>query len=365
MDNLIGVAFLAGLTTGGLSCMAVQGGLLTTSLARQIEADMNARGKKKVALSGRDPRLARPILLFLLAKLVTYTLLGFLLGALGSVLSLTPMSRGILQIAIAVFMLGNGLRMLNVHPIFRLFNVEPPAGLRRWLRQYSKKEGNDLAPLLLGLLTVLIPCGVTQSMMAVAVGSGSPWMGAAILFAFTLGASPLFFGLVYLATRLGGLMERYFMRLVAVALLILGLVTLDGGLGLVGSPFIFSRLPEMARNALGAQEGGLQIFDLNGGGAGPLKMNGEAEDGVVKLAVTNSGYEPTLISAPADEPLILRLTTKETYSCARAFVIPVMDYSVLLDESGTVEVEIPAQPKGTKLRFSCSMGMYTGTIVFN
>src|SRR5215208_1985394 len=33
------VAFVTGLTTGGLSCLAVQGGLLASSLAHQIEQD--------------------------------------------------------------------------------------------------------------------------------------------------------------------------------------------------------------------------------------------------------------------------------------------------------------------------------------
>src|SRR5262245_16527971 len=48
------VAFITGLTTGGLSCLAVQGGLLASSLARQIEQDYleqsiqpKRRGKKQ------------------------------------------------------------------------------------------------------------------------------------------------------------------------------------------------------------------------------------------------------------------------------------------------------------------------------
>src|SRR6266542_6292794 len=35
----LAVAFITGLTTGGLSCLAVQGGLLASSLAHQIEQD--------------------------------------------------------------------------------------------------------------------------------------------------------------------------------------------------------------------------------------------------------------------------------------------------------------------------------------
>src|SRR4026207_1546242 len=38
MSQLI-VAFVTGLTTGGLSCLAVQGGLLASSLAHQLEQD--------------------------------------------------------------------------------------------------------------------------------------------------------------------------------------------------------------------------------------------------------------------------------------------------------------------------------------
>jgi hypothetical protein len=38
--NQIIVAFVTGLTTGGLSCLAVQGGLLASSLGRQIEQDV-------------------------------------------------------------------------------------------------------------------------------------------------------------------------------------------------------------------------------------------------------------------------------------------------------------------------------------
>ncbi len=86
----IWVAFITGLTTGGLSCMAVQGGLLASSLAGQIETEMQHTRIKNL-------RIAPPILLFLLSKLIAYTLLGFLLGALGSMLQLTLGMRAALQ----------------------------------------------------------------------------------------------------------------------------------------------------------------------------------------------------------------------------------------------------------------------------
>ena len=57
--NLI-VAFITGLTTGGLGCLAVQSGLLATTLAYQVELDMQERTNT----SGKfKPHIAQPILL--------------------------------------------------------------------------------------------------------------------------------------------------------------------------------------------------------------------------------------------------------------------------------------------------------------
>ena len=170
------LAFITGLTTGGLSCLAVQGGLLASSIASEVEQSVQKqsapvqRVKPGTASQQLQVRAGRPILLFLTAKLVAYTLLGFVLGWVGSVFQLTPMMRAILLIAIGVFMVGNALRMLNVHPIFRYFALEPPSFVTRYIRRKSKDQSSALTPLFLGALTVLIPCGVTQAMMAVAMG---------------------------------------------------------------------------------------------------------------------------------------------------------------------------------------------------
>jgi uncharacterized protein len=253
MGQLI-VAFITGLTTGGLSCLAVQGGLLASSLAHQIEQDYvqqaaQPRKRSKVQAPVRSSS-ALPIFLFLVAKLVAYTLLGALLGLLGSYLTLSPMTRAFLMIAIGIFMVGNALRMFNVHPIFRYFSIEPPKFITRYIRRTAK--GTDtFTPIFLGALTVFIPCGITQAMMATALGTGSMAMGAALMFAFTLGTSPVFFVVAYLTTELGSRLEKLFMRFVAVVVLVLGLVTMNGGLNILGSPLSFQN---MTRNLLPVQQ---------------------------------------------------------------------------------------------------------------
>ena len=360
MDTSLWIVFLTGLTAGGLSCMAIQGGLLTSSLASQIEQDQLQTANKRKKSKKINFPLVKPITLFLVAKLVVYTLFGVLLGLLGSVFDLTPQIRGGLQIAIAIFMLGNALRLLNVHPIFRYFNFEPPAALRRWIRRKAKNQENWFSPLFLGTLTVLIPCGVTQTMMALAVSSGSPIQGGLIMFAFTLGASPLFFLLTYLATKLGSMLEKYFVRFVVITLVIFAFISLDSGLNIMGFPFTFSRLTKansINTNAI------TRIDDRENFPSVSIEGTPQASSDVVVYA-KNDGYYPYESFANAGVPIMLRLKTNKTTSCSRSFIIPSLKIKALLDPTGEKLIEIPPQKAGTTLAYSCSMGMYTGVIKF-
>lgn len=343
------VAFITGLTTGGLSCMAVQGGLLAGSLASQIEKDVQAQGKK--GSKGRSPKIALPIVLFLVAKLAAYTLLGLLLGALGTVLQLTATMRAVLQFAIGIFMIGNALRMFNVHPIFRFFSFEPPASVTRFIRKKSKNQNSWFSPIFLGVLTVLIPCGVTQTMMAAAIATGNPLQGAALMFAFVLGTSPVFFLLSYFATKLGALLEKQLVRVVAVVLLVLGLLSIDTGLNLMGSPVSITRL--------------LQSRDTQAAETLNTDASKAASSGEIDLYVVNSGYEPNTLHAPANTPLTLNLITRNTQSCSRAFLIPELKVDMILPATGVETVQIAAQPAGKVIDYTCSMGMYTGQIIFD
>lgn len=328
--------------------MAVQGGLLASSLAHQIEKDIpnihHQRGVKN------QPKTTLPIVLFLFSKLVAYTIMGGLLGGLGKVLQLTPLSQAILQFAIAIFIIGNALRMLNVHPIFRFFSFEPPSFITRFIRKLTRQDTTRSTPILLGAVTVLIPCGVTQTMMAAAIATGDVLIGAALMFAYTLGTSPVFFVLSYFATKLGALTQKYFTRVVAVLLIIFGILAVDTGLNLLGSRYSLSRL---TGNAVSVFEGGDKSQEIS------------ASDTSLVLNVVDKGYRPRRLHAPAGVPVTLTLITRDVYSCSRAFLIPAIDYGVILFASGEEEVEIPAQEPGTVLAFTCSMGMYTGEIIFD
>jgi heme/copper-type cytochrome/quinol oxidase subunit 2 len=261
--------------------------------------------------------------------------------------------QAILQFAIAIFMIGNSLRMLNVHPIFRFFSFEPPASITRYIRRKAKNSTSLVTPLSLGFLTVLIPCGVTQTMMAAAIATGNPLLGAALMFAFTLGTSPVFFILSYFATRLGALLEKKLVRVVAIVLIVLGILAVDTGLNLLGSRVSLTRAAQAVFNQDQAGE------------TTQTPLGSVAAPGTITLNAVNSGYEPRTLHAPANTEVTLELVTQNTRSCSRAFLIPELNYQVLLDATGVEKVKIPAQEAGKVMGFTCSMGMYTGVIVFD
>jgi uncharacterized protein len=350
MTQNLWTIFLTGLTTGGLTCLAVQGGLLATALTRQ--ATLAPTGSSSTPpLTGvqlsKDPL---PIFAFLSAKLLAHLVAGFLLGMVGAAAQITPAVQGVMQVIAGLFMLATALNMLNVHPIFRYVVIQPPKTLTRMIRNQAKSEAL-LAPSLLGALTVLIPCGTTQAMAILAVSSGSPIMGALIMGFFTLGTSPTFFVLGFLATRLRGQLQRMLTLATIALILVMSMVSLDAGLNLLSSPLAPSRLAASLTRP----------FAASGTPAAPQIVDGVQE---VVINIRPDGYQPNDVKVRSGQPLRLKLVAKNSNSCARVFTIPSMKITLYLDATDEQVIDLPAQPPGT-LFFTCGMGMYSGQITIS
>lgn len=320
------VIFFTGLITGGLSCLAVQGGLLASTISQREQERLQ---------EGVKHGNAKPILAFILAKLAAYTLLGLLLGWFGSIFTLSVRAQAFLLGAVALFMIGTALNLLQVHPFFRRFALQPPKFLTRLVRNQTKSK--DLfAPAILGAFTVFIPCGTTQAMMALAIASGSPWYGAAILFSFVLGTAPLFFLLGYFATQLGDAYQRRFFKVAGVAILLLAIYSLRGALVLSGVDISANTPTQETASLLPQSE--------------------------LTIAIQPSGYTPKNLTVKAGSLVTLNLTNANAYSCAQAFTIPKLGIqkTVAPGQSAVIHFVAPTTPG--KLTFACSMGMYTGTI---
>lgn len=335
--NLL-LIFITGLTTGGLSCLLVQGGLLASIISNK------QKSLKKAALSDQ----ALPLINFLVSKLVVHLLLGALLGAVGSVLRPSPIVTGYLQIAIAIYLVGVALSLLDVHPFFRHFIITPPKFLARLAKNQSKSN-SWFAPILLGAFTVFIPCGTTQAMEIIALGTGNPLYGAAVMGAFVLGTSPTFFILGFIYQRLSTLLGSWFYKLSALLLIVMAIITLNGGLALTGSIYTLQNFYQAF------------ITDYSK----PVQVNtAKLIDGYqeVTINVYSSGYSPNTISIKKGVSTKLHLETNQTQGCSRAFTIPSLGISKVLPTTGSTTIEFVPLKSGP-LAFSCSMGMYTG--IFN
>jgi sulfite exporter TauE/SafE len=275
---------------------------------------------------------------FLAGKLVSHTLLGMLLGVFGAGLQPSPRARAVLLLAAGALMVLFALDLFGVKAVGRLV-PRPPAAFGRLLRRTSRAGSTSTAPLL-GFATVLVPCGVTLSVELIAVTSGSPVAGAAVMAGFVLGTAPLFTGLGYLFRR----SSRALSGRLGVAT---GLVVLAVAVWTVTS---------------GLRAGGWVPADSGGEAAVATAPAAAAGRQVVTITVTDS-YTPKKINARAGVPTTLVLQGRDASGCVRAFTIPARGIQEIVDPGRDTAIDLGTPGPGT-LRFSCAMGMYGGTITF-
>lgn len=334
--------FLTGLSVGGLTCLAVQGGLLASVIATREAEDISSSKYS-------DTHLLATIS-FLIAKLLIYTLAGALLGFFGDLLFISDQVRIILQVLAGVYMVVIALNLLNVHPIFRYAIIQPPKFLTRKIRNQSKSK-DIYAPFILGLMTVFIPCGTTLAMETLALSSGSALQGALIMFVFTLATFPLFLGVGYLTAKLGEVLKRGFFKFAAFIILYLGVMSINGGLVAAGSPITLQKIAEASPI----------VIDI---GDEKIVTSAKLIDGVqvFDIEVTASGYKPDYLEVKRGVPVKLNLKTNNIYNCATSFRIPELGIAKNLKATGLDSVEFIPESSG-KMTFACSMGMYTGEII--
>lgn len=340
--------FVTGLLAGGASCVVVQGGLLAGAVGRRHEAAGSAGGLRDDAV---------PVGGFLAGKLLSHVILGALLGLIGDAAQLDFRTRAYMQIGAGVLMVLLALNLLGVRALRRLVPPPPPA-VTRFVRR-SGRYSTAFGPALLGFFTVLVPCGVTLSVMFLAVASGSPLTGAVGMGVFVIGTSPLFAALGYALRRSGTLLGGYLGKAAAVAVIVAALVSINSGLVLSGSSFTL----ESAWGDLtggDAQATGSGAPADRSGGVGAVTMDAAGVQQIV-IQVGDGSYSPSAVSARAGIPTRLVLRTNGVQGCTRAFVLPDANIEKALPETGDTIVDLGPLSAG-RLRYTCGMGMYSGVI---
>ncbi len=284
---------------------------------------------------------------FLFAKYIAYIALGFILGAFGGVINIGGRVQTFMQLAAGIYMVAVALNLLNVHPIFRYAIIQPPRFLARLVRNQSKSK-DIFAPALLGAMTIFIPCGTTIAMEALAISSANAFIGGSIMAAFILGTMPLFLGIGLVTSILGEAFKYRFLKLAAMAVIYLGVASVNGSLVALGFPVTLESI---------AENFPIQI-DLSGGGR---VQDTAATVQNAQIEVTSGGYQPSYIRVKKGLPVTLILKSQDVFSCASAFRIPSLGISKNLRPNDTQVITFTPTQEG-KIPFSCSMGMFRGVI---
>ncbi|MDP9249603.1 MAG: sulfite exporter TauE/SafE family protein [bacterium] len=207
-------SFIIGLIASVSSCLAVVGGLVL-SLSAKISED-NVNDTKTFAL-------------FHVGRLVSFAILGGLLGVLGNAIGINFTFTAILGIVASLVMLMLGLNLVGV---FAKSKITLPSGIFNFFRRIEHKT---FTPLIIGFGTFFLPCGFTQSMQFVALGSGSFVSGFLVMSAFALGTLPMLALLSFgSASFAHGRHAPLFFKSAGVVVVGLGLFALLSGLAGLG-----------------------------------------------------------------------------------------------------------------------------------
>lgn len=318
----LGVIFVIGLLTS-LHCLAMCGGI---NLSQNVT----------VGQSGVRSRLM-PGLKYNAGRVLAYTVVGGIVGAIGSVISFSPTVKGIVVLVAGVLMVLMGLNMLGL-PWLKRINLHMPKFLIRkaGAAQSSKK------PFVVGLLNGLMPCGPLQAMQIYALGTGSALMGALSMMVFALGTVPLMFAFGALSALLNSRFTRVMGKVSAALVILIGFTMLGRGFGLSGVAF-----PSASA----------------GSGIESVAVVESVDDGDVQRITSefSSGqYAPITVKQGVPVVWTISVTEKDLNGCNNPMIIPAYGIEKKL-VPGDNTIEFTPDESGV-IAYSCWMGMIRSTI---
>lgn len=336
-SNLLMVG-LIGLTAGVSTCMALVGGLV---LAISSNFSLKHPGSSPL-------QKFRPHIFFNLGRIISFVILGGLIGLAGNAFQLNGSGLGILTIIVAIFMFLLGLQLIGIFPrMSSILTLSPKITQALGLKKHKEKEYSHLNSMLIGGLTFFLPCGFTQAMQVYAISTGSFVSGALIMGLFALGTTPGLLGIGGLTSIFKGSKASKFFKFTGVIVLALAVFNFSNGLNLTGWS------TSLAKN--------------NSSNAQQDDPNVKIEDGiqVVRMTQKTNGYSPNKFTIKKDIKVKWIINATDTNSCSGSIVMSKLKIRKFLTPGENI-IEFTPTELGD-LKFTCLMGMYTGrfTVVEN
>ncbi len=317
-------------------CIGMCGGLVvayTTSLLAKPTEDKNRHVKEKFLL---------PHLQYNAGRMLSYALVGGILGGVGSFFAINPTFTGIVILIASVFMVLMGLSLLTDFKWLEKIKLKTPAFIASFLynqRHTRKPKG----PFIIGLLNGFMPCGPLQSMQIYALASGSITKGALSMGIYALGTVPLMFGLGSFISLISQEKIKQVMKFSGAVVIVLGLFMFNRGLVNFGYGF----------RAFIPREATSQTEYLVSGDI--------TEYQIVKMDLTYRGYSPNVLFIKKDIPVRWIIDVKQMSGCTDEIIMPEYNIKKLL-EYGENIIEFVPKRLGD-IKFSCWMQMVWGKFV--
>lgn len=385
-----GMIFIIGLLTS-VHCIAMCGGInLSQCIPGAVHYDSFHTNDNTTSRA----YFLRPAVFYNLGRVISYTVLGFVLGASGMLIGggtgfgISPFSQGLLKIIAGSVMIIVGINMLGLFPALRNFSIALP-GLHHLGTLLTNSEYNR--PFFVGLLNGFMPCGPLQAMWIIALASGNPVCGALSMFLFSLGTVPLMLGFGSAVSLLGKKFTHGVLTIGAILVVVLGLAMLSQGASMSGLlspewlmfiivilscagillilPFESEALKcTMKFAAVVLVAGSLLFWSLDGsalipGSGAPVnKSEIEMENGVqVVCSTLESGSYPD-ITVQTGTPVkwVINAPEGSINGCNNKILIPDLDLEYSF-QPGENTIEFTADESGT-IQYSCWMGMIHGSI---
>lgn len=239
MIALVGAVFLASLL-GSTHCAGMCGAFVTFAVVGM----------------GNDTSRPHPALLhgaYNLGRLIVYTTLGACAGFAGATLELGGALVG-LQHAAAIGA-GTMMALFGIVTLLRLHGVKvktirAPKSLQHLAgkgHRAASKQPPIFRAFATGLLTTLLPCGWLYAFVVTSAGTADPMYGALVMAVFWAGTLPVLITIGALAKTLTGPLASRIPAIMAVALVVVGLITVFNRAPLIGATQ--SMLADLERNA--------------------------------------------------------------------------------------------------------------------
>lgn len=318
-----GLLFAVGLITS-LHCVAMCGGINLAQCVKHKASEPDASGVSRF----------KPSLKYNVGRVLSYTIIGGTVGALGSVVSFSGPAKGIVAVLSGIFMVIMGVNMLGIFPWLRKFNPRIPKFFGNKIHSNSGQNG----PFFVGMLNGLMPCGPLQAMQIYALGTGNALAGATSMFFFSLGTVPLMFGFGAISSYLSGKFTHRLMKVSAVLVMVLGVIMLNRGLNLSGLPNIAYAASVPSGNV--------------------AKLAGNVQ--VITTSLSSGRYEAFIVQAGVPVKWTITASASQLNGCNETVTIPKYGISQRLVPGDNV-IEFTPDKEGN-VPYTCWMGMISSNI---